>query len=325
MSYSQHIVKSIINPELTTDNTLHVVSVVSNPIRFQSRYRLFRDFQTRMRATHNVAFYTVELAFGDRQFEVTESTNPMDLQLHTDQEIWHKESMINLGVKHLLPQSWKYMAWVDGDIEFRSQGWALETIQQLQHYPVVQPWSDCVDLGAYGNILQHFESFASVHRKRIPKQMHPSQPYKYAHSGFAWACTRYFWENVGGLMDFGLLGSSDHHMAFALIGEVKNTIHGGMSESFVSRCMDWQRSACHVTHGDSIGYVKGRLEHHFHGPKKARKYRERWQLLINDKFDPDRDLAYDSQGLIKVVNNSKLLSDCQDYFRGRQEDSIEEW
>lgn len=323
MSYSDHIQRSILHSDLVTDSTLHVVAVVSNPARFQSRYRLFRQFMKEMAETPNVKLYVVEIAFGDREFECTDRHNSQHLQLRSDQEIWHKENMINLGVKHLLPHDWKYMAWIDADVTFRNSGWALETIHQLQHYPVVQPWSDCLDLGPYGEVLKHFESFGLVHRKRVPKQTHPSQPYKYAHSGYAWACTRYFWENVHGLMDYCILGSADHHMAFALIGQVTSSVHGLTTPAFKRRCLEWQTNACKVTQGDAVSFVKGRIEHHFHGKKADRKYRERWQIQIDHGYDPDKDTGYDSQGLIHLIHKPKILSDLRDYFRARAEDSID--
>lgn len=322
--YGFHLVDHIHNHGLLGDNTLHVVSVISNPIRFRSRYRLYREFEKQMLETKNVRFYTVELAYGDRAFEVTNESSPNHLQLRTGQELWHKENMINLGVKHLLPREWKYMAWIDADIEFENQHWAQETIQQLQHYPVVQPWSHCVDLGPFGEILQTFESFCSVHRKHQPKQRHPGEPYKYAHSGFAWACTRFFWENVGSLMDFPILGSADHHMAWALTGRVNETVHGKMGPEFKRKCNEWQSRACKVTQGDSVGFVKGMIKHKFHGPKAARRYRERWEILYGNDFNPETDIGYDSQGLITLTHSKPgLISEIRDYFRGRNEDSIE--
>lgn len=112
-------------------------------------------------------------------------------------------------------------------------------------------------------------------------------------------------------------------MAWAAIGDVDASVHGKMRDSFKRRCHEWQSRACHVTHGDDLGFVKGRIEHFFHGPKAGRKYRERWQILIDNEFDPDGDLAYDSSGLLYVVNKPRLLSDIRDYFRSRNEDSIE--
>lgn len=318
-----HLVNQIQHAELSSDNTLHVVAMVSNPIRFNSRLRLFRQFAAEMEKTANVKFYAVEVAFGDRKFECTDKNNPQHLQLRTNQEIWHKENAINLGAKHLLPKDWKYVAWIDADISFMNPGWALETIQQLQHYPVIQPWSDCIDLGPYGEILQHFQSFGYLHRLGVPKQLHPSQPYRYAHSGFAWACTRFFWENVKGLMDFCILGSADHHQAFGLIGQMQYSVHGSTSKGFKDRCIAWQSDACRVTHGDDIGFVKGTISHFFHGKKSNRKYRERWEIQIDNEYDPTKDLGYDSQGLTYVLSKPKLLADLRDYFRARQEDSID--
>ena len=164
------------------------------------------------------------------------------------------------------------MLGVDADVFFRDENWAQETIHQLQHFPVVQPWTDCLDLGPLGNVFQHFKSFGYQHQRRIPKQKWPGDYHQYAHTGYAWACTRSFWESVGGLVDFAILGSADHHMGFAMIGEVEDTIHGKMGKNFFRRLQEWQRRAMRVTHGE-VGFVSGRIEHMFHGPKKRRYYR----------------------------------------------------
>jgi hypothetical protein len=321
---TSHIVNSILKPELQHDNTLHVIGVCSNPARYHSRYRVFREWVEHMKQTKNIQLHLVEAAIGDRQHEVTVDSDG-DLQLRTSSEIWIKENMINLGVKYLLPRDWRYMAWVDTDVFFRDPGWAQETLHQLQTFAVVQPWSDCADLGPQGGITQHFRSFGAQHQRRLPKQMFPDQTYyQYAHSGFAWACRREFYEAVAGLMDFAILGSADHHMAFAMIGEVYNTIHRGMLPSFFRRCYEWQSRALRVTNKE-VGFVPGRIEHYFHGPKNRRYYRERWQIMVDAKFDPDHNLIYDAAGVVQLVGNPRLEQDVLMYNRSRHEDSIEEY
>jgi hypothetical protein len=323
MGFTDHIQNQITHHELASDNTLHVVTMISNSARYHSRYRLFREFQERMAKTANVKLYVVEVAFGDRKHEVTEPNNKQHLQLRTNQELWHKENAINVGVKHLLPANWKYVAWVDADVTFLNDNWAQETLHALQHHDLIQPWSECLDTGPYGNGTQMFKSFSSLVSKGVRQQAYKSEPYPYGHSGFAWACTREFWENTSGLMEFPILGSSDHHMAWAAIGQVEKSVHGGMTESFKRRAADWQRNAYRVTNGH-LGYVPGTIVHSFHGPKGRRYYRERWQILVDNKFDPDTDLRKDSQGLIQVVNKPHLLEDISRYFASRHEDSIEE-
>lgn len=327
MHVHDHLINHINHSDLTSDNTLHVVGVITNPVRYHSRYRLFREWYEVMRKTPNVKVYVVEAAYGDRRHECTESGNPQHLQLRFWQDIWIKENLINLAVKRLLPNNWKYLCWSDCDVFFLDQNWAQESMHQMQHYSIIQPWSDCLDLGFHGNVLQHFKSFCYQHRKGVPKQCHPTEPYEYAHSGYVWACRRDFWEAVGGLLDWSILGSADHHCAWGLINKIHHSVHDKMHPNFKALAMEWQRKAYRHCHGH-VGFVKGRIEHRFHGPKVrkngGRQYRERWQILIKHAFDPIKDLTYDAQGIIRLDGKPQLIQDCREYMVNRLEDSIED-
>jgi hypothetical protein len=322
MTHSGHLVSHIKNPGLVSDNTLHVIGVFSNPVRYHSRYRLAREWREEMEKTANVRCYIAEAAFGDRHHEVTEDIEP-HLRLRTRSEIWVKENLINLAVRDLLPRDWKYVAWVDGDISFRNPQWAQETLHQLQHFAVLQPWQQCVDLGFDGNVLQTHQSFGFLRERGVKIQKNSTDPYPYGHSGFAWACRRDFWEQACGLMDWCILGSADHHMAWGMIGQVDETIHRGMTSAFFRLCRDWQERAVRITN-TQVGFAPGRIEHGFHGPKHRRYYRERWQILVDHHFDPVKDLVRDSQGMIQLVGKPALEAAVRRYNRARFEDSIEE-
>ncbi len=312
------------NHQLQSDSTLYVVGVISNPVRYHSRYRLAREWITAMERTTNVNVVMVESIIGDRIHEVTDKENPRHLQLRTHSELWTKENQINLGVRHLLPRDWKYMAWIDCDIFFDNPDWAVETIHALQTRHVVQPWQDCVDLGPHGTILDTHKSFGSLNAQGVRRQKKPHEPYRFGHPGFVWACDRYFWENVGGLIDFAILGSADHHMACAMVNEVFTSMHDGMSKEFKYLCQEWQRKAFRVTQGH-IGYVPGMIRHKFHGPKKRRYYRERWQILVDHDYNPTQHLYYDAQGVVQLQRSMHgLEAAIRRYNRSRFEDSIEE-
>src|SRR4051812_17790300 len=77
-----------------------VIAVVSNPVRYKSRYRLFRKFQEHMKAI-GANLFICEMAFGDRPFEIVEPGEPNTLAIRTQDELWHKENMINLAVQRL--------------------------------------------------------------------------------------------------------------------------------------------------------------------------------------------------------------------------------
>ena len=318
---SRHIENQHKHPELVTDNTLHVVAVCSNPARYHSRYRLTREFMTRMGDTPNVKLYMVETAFGDRHHEVTVTGHDLHLQLRTHSEIWVKENQINLGVRYLLPRNWKYMAWVDADVDFRDPYWAQETIHQLQHFPVLQPFQQALDLDSLGGVMATHQSFGYLTQRGVRIQKHSGEPYQYGHTGYAWACTRSWWEHVGGLVDFAILGSGDHHMGWAIIGSVDSTIHRGMSPAFFRKLQEWQSKAVVASHRE-VGFVPGRIEHHFHGAKANRKYRERWKILVDHKFDPDKNLMHDEAGVLQLINNPGLEKAIRQYNRERREDDI---
>lgn len=326
--HNDHLAKHIHHDrDFVSDSTLHVVGVVSNSARYQSRYRLFREWEKQMLATANVKLHLVELSFGDRKHEVTEDaagdSGRSVLQLRSGHELWHKENLINLGVRHLLPRDWKYMAWIDADVSFGNTDWASETIHALQHHHVVQPWTQCVDLGASGNVSRMFQSFTGLVSDGLKPQARKDEPYPYGHPGFAWACTRTFFENVSGLMEHAVLGSGDHYMAWALMNQVDRVVPSGMSDAYKRACRQWQLRAFQLTEG-LIGTVPGRIEHQFHGPKARRYYRERWQILVDHGFDPDLDLRRDHQGLIYLVGKPKLREAVHRYMKSRHEDSIED-
>lgn len=321
--HHDHIVNAIHHHDLVSDSTLHVVAVVSNTGRYHSRYRLFRDFVSRMQATANVRLHVVETAFGDRHHEVTEAGNPAHLQLRTSHELWTKENMINRGITHLLPRDWKYVAWVDADVTFANPHWALDTIHELQHWQVVQPWTECLDLGPKGTVFQVQKSFAYLVNQGIRVRVNPKEPYAFGHMGYATACTREFYENVGGLIDFGILGSGDAHMAYSLIGKVEESISNRVSEEYKRAVLEWQRRAFRATNGH-MGFVPGFITHHWHGKKRSRRYLERWQILTKHKFDPFTDLKRDHQGLYQLIGKPRLQEDIRQYFRTRDEDSVDE-
>lgn len=283
------------DPHSFNDETLYVVAVISNPARYKRRYELYRHFEAYMTANPKVALYTVELAYGDRPFEVTDPTNPRHIQIRSQDELWHKENMINIGVAHL-PPTWKYMAWIDADIKFARHDWAEETIHQLQHYPMVQLFSHSAMLDANNVPHQMSISFAFAYRQGLKSfdktkesapfvfGMYGKTPYK---TGLGFAYTRECFEAIGGMMDRCIIGSADYHMAAASIGRAAWTIPDLASDAYRNFILRWQENAHSYVQGQ-IGYVDGLIMHYWHGAMKDRRYGERWSIV--EHFDPDLHL-----------------------------------
>lgn len=310
------------------DERLHVVCVVSNPVRYARRYELFREFERHMLA-FDVNLVVVELAFADRQFEVTHACNPNHVQVRGYSELWHKENLINIGLEHL-PKTWRYAAWVDADIQFASPYWVTETLNALQHYKVVQMFDTAIDLGPDGQALSMTKGFVASYLAGIPRPYRPSQlgGYYYGgggvwHSGYCWATRRSAIDALGRLIDWAILGAADHHMALALIGRADDTLPPGLHPNYREHLMAWQDRAERFIERD-IGFVPGTILHGWHGKKRDRRYGSRWRILVENQYDPTRDVKYDWRGVLQLGGFKPRLRDAiRGYFRSRHEDSID--
>jgi hypothetical protein len=192
-------------------------------------------------------------------------------------------NLLNIGI-HRTPEA-KYLAWVDADIMFRRHDWAVATLHALQHYDVVQPWGDAYDLGPNGEHIAHHRSFCRQYFHRLP-MFAASVPYgrgnggfEHPHPGYAWAITRQAFDWLGGLYELGGMGSGDHHMALALIGEAERSMPAGTTDAYRAEVRRWQaRALRHINL--NIGYVPGTIEHLFHRHKTDRGYQSRWCMFV---------------------------------------------
>jgi hypothetical protein len=317
------------------DTTLYVITAVFNPWRYKSRIKLYNDFAAYIALSPNVKLVTVELAFGDRPYEVTEPNNPLHVQLRTNEEIWHKERMVNLAINRL-PHDWKYVAWIDADITFAKLDWALETVHLLQHYQVLQMFSHAVDVGPNHEHLRTHTGFMFANAEGLVPEDRPGMIWNYdhvtmqgtprmeaLHPGFAWAARREAVHNLGGLIDYAALGSADRHMAYAFVEKVELSYPKGISMGYYEALQIWQKR-CKEHIRKNIGYMPGMITHYWHGKKVDRRYQDRWQILIEHQYDPEFDIKPDTYGLYQHSGNKPQLEyDIRNYFKARNEDSID--
>jgi hypothetical protein len=289
----------------------------------------------------NIVLHMVELAYGDRPFEVTNpNLYPNDIQLRTKSELFHKENMLNIGVSRF-PAGWQYGAICDADFHFTRHDLGLETIHQLQHYDFCQMFSTITDLDGetspgtgHRPIGKHRRSFACMYQDngyQLPKGYKPGGHLCYPYydgkgagdvgaPGGAWAFRRSAFDTVGGLLDRCILGSGDWFMAFGLVGDpgtfpfVKQ-----YTQDYSHYIAAWQERAALLK--KNIGYVDCHVVHHFHGRKSDRSYGTRDQILVSNAYSPTKDVSPDWQGVLQLTTEKpKLRDDIRRYFLSRNED-----
>ena len=318
-----NIKETIINND-PIEEKLHVIIVVSNPCLYARRYILAREFMKRMdKDETNIILYVVEFAYGKQKFIITDSKNKRHLQLRVKTPIWHKENMINCGVRALLPPTWKAFAWIDADIDFESTTWALDALKLLNgSKDIIQLFSHALDMDKQKNTMTIFNSFCYQH---CNNKKYGGKGVEYWHPGFAWACTRKAYEKMGGLYEYGILGSADNIMALSFIGNGIKALDAQSTYGYKETVTIFQNNVKNFR----LGYVPGIIKHHFHGSKKNRKYTERWQILVKHLYDPLIHLAIDKSSSLNtickvIIPSSKcpkeLIIDIYKYFEERNED-----
>lgn len=290
-------------------------------MRFNAPDRIFQEWAQHM-LDSGVHLTVVECQYGERPF-ACDIPGVNHIRTRANSLVWEKERLLNIGIASL-PDDWQNVAWIDSDVFFRRPDWARETEESLHLYDVIQPWTNCYDLGPNDEHMQLHTSFCSLWLDGQPIKQGPEahrSPYTFAHPGYAWAATRQAITAVGGLIDIAALGSGDHHMALGLIGRADESYPKAISDGYKRPILQWQERAMRAINGN-IGAISGTIEHHFHGSKANRAYESRWDILVRNHFDPDTDLIRNPWQVWELAGNKPDLRRGIDrYFRRRNEDA----
>jgi hypothetical protein len=189
-------------------------------------------------------------------------------------------------------------------------------IARFEKYDVIQLFSTIVYMGPHNEALKTDKSFGYMYRKS-GKQYTQSYRYGFWHPGFAWACTKKAYQDMGGLIDYSILGSGDHHMALGLISKIECSHPKNIHPNYRKLLREFENNVRHLR----VGYIDGTILHYWHGDLKLRRYKERWQILTDHQYNPLIDVSKDPMGLYQLTETGKKLdNDMRDYFAGRLED-----
>jgi hypothetical protein len=297
------------------EQVLYVVLPYFNFCGFKRRRELFIEFVERMRWVKGIQIVISEVV-GPARLPHFKGVRK-HLTFETSSRIWLKENVINMAIGHL-PATWKYVAWIDADVTFLNRNWVQDTLDELEQYNIVQMFQTAINLGAKGEVFKVDKSFGYMYRGSGTPYT-KSDRYGFWHPGYAWACTHEAWHQMGGLLDWAILGSGDRHMAMALIGKVLDSAPGNIHENYRAMLREFQ----HSCKGLTLGYVPGSILHHWHGSLENRRYKERWDILTQNRFDPLSDIGQrGDNGLIQLTKSGKrMVNDLDNYFIGRLEDN----
>jgi hypothetical protein len=311
-------------------DTLYIVTCVSNPLLWKSRIQLAEKAIKSWLLEPNVHVTLVECTYGNRPPELEhlkKDHRVTYIQVKARTLLWIKENLMNIGINRL-PHDANYIVTIDADIIYRKKGWAMDIINELNIYPIVQPWYSALDLGPNDEIIAAHRSFSSLFFDGKPvvprfdeKMRLTNSPYQYGHPGYVWAWTRPFLNWTGGLFEYGGIGSGDHNMALALINHAHMSLPKTVNNNYRNLLYSWQNLA-QSFNGVKLGHTNHTIEHFFHGNKSARAYNTRWQMFVEHEFDPITDVKRNSFGVLEFAGNKQKLEHVwHKYMKSRSEDS----
>jgi hypothetical protein len=303
---------------------LWVVTSFFNSQNYSTKYINYTLFINSLEKS-GINYLVIECAFNDQPFTLPNS--PHILKVRSKSILWQKERLLNIAISSLPPSCTK-VAWLDCDVFFENELWAVETSKILDSYTVVQPFDFVIRLpkgvSCYEGKGDRWESFASVYQKN-PNQLPISDFTLHGHTGFAWAIRRSI-VSKHDLYDTCISGSADHLMAHAFIGDFYSGCINqllGQNDFTVKHFHEWAQAVYSDVSG-KIGYVPGTLLHLWHGDMINRQYLKRSQELAQFKFNPYEDILINSEKCwewsYKDVSKIGLHEWAIDFYDSRRED-----
>jgi len=106
-------------------------------------------------------------------------------------------------------------------------------------------------------------------------------------------------------------------MMCSLLGQVEQAIHENNDPDYKKDVLAFQSKVRSLR----FSYVPGVIRHYYHGAKVNRRYKERWQILVEHHYRPALHLDKKDGLLIPSTQcPPKLLKDILNYFHARNED-----
>lgn len=302
---------------------LQVVISHFNPVGFARRDQLLLDTLAGLKAA-GVEVILVEVAHGGKDWKFTVPDHPLHVQARSRDELWVKESAFKLGIARATALS---VGTFDGDIHFTDRHWVEKAVSAMHHHKVIQPFSRAHYMGPTGEHISLHNSFCydwldENQRYKIP--INSSYPQHNFHPGLAWIWDRDTLSEMGGLLTCDILGGGDYMMARAMVGNYERVLPDGVTENYKIKIQQWQGAAM-ASVKERLGFISGTLIHFFHGAVASRNYESKWSIVVDNRFDPFRDLCDNADGIVQwsYQVSPRMKRDVSSYFRVRNEDSIQ--
>lgn len=299
-----------------------VVTVFFNPAGYSSLLQNYFIFAESLKK-QNINLITVECAFNDGSFYIPEDKNVY--RLRSNSIMWQKERLINYGVSKL-PDCCEYFAWIDCDVLFLQDDWMEQACEKLKTANIIQLFKKIFYMPKGmikydGTKIPFFQGVAwqyKIHKNWLNRRKINELPF--SAPGFAWACRRELFSDIGGIYDKNIVGSGDTFLVDCLLDSwdihgFANKFNEKMKIDLMAYCSKFRQK------NPIIDYIPVEITHLWHGNLKNRKYMDRHDVIKKYDYDPVTDIELINDVYEWSSEKSEMHADIRQYFFERKEDS----
>jgi len=309
-------------------NDSEIWGVVSyfNPVQYKNKKKNFDIFRRGIK-NQGLPILSIELAFYDRSFELTQKDGEIVVYVRSNSIMWQKERLYNIAINHL-PEHCRFVVFLDADIIFQNPDWVSQTVSLLDQYPVVQPFQYNYQLGKnedYSSLTDNKLALykgPKIRRSSLYslKEFYTNDNINTYGAGLSWAFRRDFLNKIGGWYDRSIIGGVDTLLSFSLLGLVNQNYIKKSRPYLGNDCLTWSEKV-YKHAGRNFHYTSGNLLDLWHGDTKNRFYIYRHKILHSLKFDPQKDLMINKDQCWEWnTSNQRLIKWTKNYFYARNEE-----
>lgn len=290
-----------------------------NPCQYKSRLENYKIFRKGIERT-GIKLLTVELAFGDKPYELSDFLNVVQLRTGKENIMWQKERLLNIGIKKLIEEGYKKIVWLDTDIVFKDGDWVLDLSRKLDDYPLVQVFSEAYrekDKGNGENLVscaQYYQVAGKISNK-------------VAITGFGWAARSSILEKVPLYDSAALTMENDALIFFGSFCQNAGSIwflekydyFKKFTIPFLINYRKWAKQWSSLIQG-RVGFINYKVNALYHGTIKNRGYGI-VDIYHKHLFNPGKDIKIAQNGAFEWASNKpELRKEVKEYFYSRKED-----
>jgi hypothetical protein len=236
------------------------------------------------------------------------------IKYNVTQKIWIKENLINLAVENHLPADWRFIAWVDCDVEFLYPDWVDSTIELLQNYEAVQMF----DYVFHWNETKN--NFNNAHIGYINSLVNNLKVEGLKHLGFAWAINRDLHSRINNLWENNIIGSGDEVIARSITQRLTyrdlEKIKYNYSNQYAEELFTYYK----LFSNTNYSYLKIPILNGWHGTWESKKYNERHKILKNYSFNSSCLTKKNNEIISIDTKHIDLIKDISEYMESREKE-----